>query len=121
VGEAEGNLALSLAHPSSRGGSVDEPKGDLAQNDKDLNTPFDLHIRSYAERHVCPTRTPLGKLGQPRGVSAQVGDVAVLGDDAETVSYRLVGAAEFAQGQRQEDANRFRLGELETRPLQNGE
>jgi len=33
--------------------AVDEPKGDLAQNDNGLDAPkTDLHVRSYAERHV---------------------------------------------------------------------
>jgi len=32
--------------------AVDEPKGDLAQDDNDLDTLFDLHVRSYAERQV---------------------------------------------------------------------
>jgi hypothetical protein len=33
--------------------AVDEPKGDLAQGEKDDNSPrTDLHVRPYAERHV---------------------------------------------------------------------
>jgi len=33
--------------------AVDEPKGDLAQGEKDDDSPkTDLHVRSYAERHV---------------------------------------------------------------------
>jgi hypothetical protein len=44
---------MSGGHPSGLVYlAVDEPKGDLAQNGKDLDTPVDLHIRSYARRQV---------------------------------------------------------------------
>jgi hypothetical protein len=50
-----------------------------------------------------PVEQSLGKPAQPGGVSAEVGDLAVLGDDTEEQPDRLVGASELVEGQRLED------------------
>src|SRR3954470_3784196 len=69
--------------------AVDEPEGDLAQGETDNDSPkTDLHVRSYAERHMrsyadtlyrlrASVECGIGRLKQHRGFATRYDKLAV--------------------------------------------